>query len=230
MFGIFFLPIFLFFVVIFAVYFRGTGSRNLNLLYGFLFAIGVGLLYGWIRTLLQPYEFSIGANIFLSAVFSIVVVGFLGEIGKILLLRLYGMPFLDFENSFDGVSWGIILGSGVALGHVSIVYILLPSKDVMEFRLFAEMITSIECGILLGYLAGHLIENDSNYSGLWAGAILTILAHGAFDFCFTMGAMKVLGFLAVIFTFIAIFFVVRAVANDERIRKKYKTKFRQIGH
>lgn len=222
-------PVITLFGVFFAMHFRGTGARSLYILYGFLYAVAIGVAYGVVRYLLLEKELQIGGDLFLSILFSLCIVGFLGEVGKILLLRYYAIPFLEFENCADGVSWGAALGAGVALGQVGITYILTPYADVMEFRLFSEMIVHIECGILLGYFTGSVVENDNSYWGLWISIVLAVLAHAAFDFSFTMGAMPVLGFLAVIFTFSVIFMLVRAVATDQRFHERYNKRFRQIG-
>jgi protease PrsW len=143
-------------------------------------------------------------SLFGTAIFAFGVVGLSEEVSKYLLLRRFIYPKKDFNEPFDGIVYGVMVGLGFAtLENVLYVFKAGPNGFATALaRAFTAVPAHASFGVLMGAyvgLAKFIPERKAMYTFIGVG--LAVFFHGAYDFFFMQQVYEGMAFLG-IFTLI----------------------------
>ena len=136
-----------------------------------------------------------------------VVVAFTEEICKYVVLKKYAYPKPAFDEPFDGIVYGVMVGMGFATIE-NIAYVFEHGFATGVIRMFLSVPAHGAFAILMGYYTGLAKFNKERSGSLLAkGLLLAILFHGLFDgflflaenetvTAYVSGALLVIGGLA----------------------------------
>lgn len=121
-------------------------------------------------------------NIISVAVYALVVVAFAEEFSKYLILRYYAYRQKEFNEPFDGIVYGAIIGLGFA-GIENILYVADGGLQVGILRMFTAVPAHASFGIIMGYYFGMAWQykhraREFKFKGLLAAIVL----HGLYNF------------------------------------------------
>lgn len=128
--------------------------------------------------------FPMGNSIRRVVFYSIIVAGFVRELGKFLVIRLVTSRRTDFNNPADGIVFAMMASLGFTLAAIiwNITFMQETNNDVYRslLTLPSNIITAIILGFFMGL--GKLRRNSfiDSTTGLFAAATF----HAVFEFCF----------------------------------------------
>lgn len=137
-------------------------------------------------------------------VYAFVVVAFLEEGMKYLVLRWYNYPHQEFDEPYDGIMYGVAVSLGFAAIE-NVFYVLNAGDGAIEvglMRMFTAVPAHATFGVMMGYFVGKakfLYGQGHPYLERMKGLGTAIFFHGWYDYFLFLWE----GYLAM-FTFVAL--------------------------
>ncbi len=113
--------------------------------------------------------------------FSFVVVGFLAEFTKFLLLRYYFVPTDGVSKPFDGILYSVMISMGFATVANIYFYLVWPPAFNLPMVNFSLPFTNLIISIILGFFAG-LGKFRKNHVAYLTGLGAAMFFHGFYIF------------------------------------------------
>lgn len=118
-----------------------------------------------------------------TAFLAYIVVAFVEEWSKYIMVRLYAFPKPEFDEPFDGIVYAVMVSMGFATAE-NIAYVYQYGVGVAILRMFMSVPAHATFAILMGYYMGKAWEVRgllrSRY--LMTGLIWAVFWHGTYDF------------------------------------------------
>ncbi len=159
-----------------------------NLLLCFVMGVAASLASGWMYLALEPLGLRYDAVALADdhtlglLAYSLLVIGPIEELAKILPFLLVVIRFREFDEPLDGIIYASFIGLGYAAAeNVHYLQFLTPFEAVL--RGFASPVVHM----LFASIWGHLImqahlSSRSVLGAATAGFLIAALAHGVYDF------------------------------------------------
>ncbi len=114
--------------------------------------------------------------------YAFLVVAFAEEFAKFLFLIWVMMPSKYFDEPYDGIVYGVMIGMGFAFFE-NIIYVLDGGMETALIRAFTAVPAHACFGVIMGYYVGMAKFDPVNKSLLLLkGLMAAIIFHGAYDF------------------------------------------------
>jgi RsiW-degrading membrane proteinase PrsW (M82 family) len=116
------------------------------------------------------------------ALYAYVIVALSEEASKFLVLRYYAYPKITFNEPFDGIVYGVMIGMGFATVE-NIEYVERFGFQTGLVRFFLAVPAHASFAVLMGYYVGMAKANAAQSVSLMVkGLFIPVLFHGSFDF------------------------------------------------
>ncbi len=109
-----------------------------------------------------------------------VVVALVEELCKVLFLKAFIYDDRQFNEPFDGIVYGGIMGCGFATFE-NIIYVFSYGHSVAILRMVTAVPGHAFLGIILGYFLGTAKFSPRGKTVILKGAALAVLLHGLYD-------------------------------------------------
>ncbi len=142
--------------------------------------------------------------------YSFVIVGFLAEFTKFLLLRYYFIPKDVINKPFDGILYSVMVSMGFATAVNIYFHQVLPAPFNVPLVNFSLPFTNLVVGIILGFFAGFgkFRKNRVDYLiGLGAA----IFFHGFYIFGILANDYLLIGLVGCVTLIIAVLLSLRSL-------------------
>ncbi len=121
-------------------------------------------------------------NPLVTAVYAFIVVALTEEFGKFIFLNGVLSKSKHFDEPFDGIIYGVMVGMGFA-AFENILYVVDGGLGVALLRMFTAIPAHALFGIAMGYYVGLAKFDPKNKNKLLAqGLFSAVLLHGVYDF------------------------------------------------
>jgi RsiW-degrading membrane proteinase PrsW (M82 family) len=161
-------------------------------------------------------------NLWETMVYSFCVIAAWEELAKFLFLRFYMYRKDVFNEPFDGIVYGVMIGMGFA-SFENIFYVLDGDWRTALVRMFTAVPAHALFGVIMGYYVGRAKFDPSHLKGLtFKGLIIPILIHGTYDFFLFQESIPLLGLGALVSLVIGIRYA--KIMIDEQ---QYNSPFRK---
>jgi RsiW-degrading membrane proteinase PrsW (M82 family) len=145
---------------------------------GMLSVIPAILLEKWGQSL----GFHSNGNLYNTAVFAFIVVGFSEEFSKYLFLRFIPYRNKEFNEPYDGIMYSVVVSMGFATVE-NIMYVSQYGAETGIMRMFTAIPAHAVFGIIMGYFVGKAkFSGDNSFFLHIFGIIMAVAFHGAYDF------------------------------------------------
>lgn len=114
--------------------------------------------------------------------YSFVLMGFLAEFSKFMLLRFYYLPKESITKPFDGILFSVMLSMGLATTANVFFYYEWKYSDNFEIVLYTLPFAQLLIGIILGFFTG-MSKFRTNYFDSLTGFSAALVFHGFYVFC-----------------------------------------------
>lgn len=171
----------------------------------------IGSIFG------ESLGIGISANIWLTFVHAFFVVALCEEFAKYIFLRWFMFPRPEFNEPYDGIMYGVMVGMGFA-AFENVLYALQSGIETTILRMFTAVPAHGAFGVIMGYYAGlaHIIPQKRNFLFL-KGLLLATIAHGAYDFFLMQRNYEGLMLMTPVVLILSIRFSRRAIAYSQEI-------------
>ena len=161
-----------------------------------------------------------------------IVVALTEELCKFLALKFLTWKNPDFNYTFDGIVYAVVVSLGFALVE-NVMYTALFGMQVALIRAFTAIVAHAVFGVMMGSCYGKsrseaVQGNNASASSLQArGVIMAVILHGAYDFTASQDTgLFTLGFFLIVVAMYVVTYrrVGKARANDAPVDepKDYK--------
>jgi RsiW-degrading membrane proteinase PrsW (M82 family) len=157
-------------------------------------------------------EASLGAV----ALRAFVVVGFTEEFFKFVMLRYYAYRKKEFNEPFDGITYGVMVSMGFATLE-NIMYVSQYGMGNAIMRMFTAVPAHATFGIVMGYYAGLAKFSKQEFTCLAQGLVYAAILHGAYDFFLMQNSIPGLALGALVSLIIGIRFSLKAIKLHQSI-------------
>lgn len=172
-------------IIILYIYFKDKYEKEPKhlLFYNFILGAIVSILittilyYGFDIILPLPDHTSVFQQ-FIKAFF---VVGLSEEFSKYVIVRYFAQPNKEFNESFDGIVYAVMVSMGFAATE-NIFYVLESGYQTALLRAFTAVPAHATFGILMGYFMGKAKFSNNKIILNITGLLLAMIFHGAYDF------------------------------------------------
>lgn len=115
------------------------------------------------------------------------IVGFSEEISKFAFLLWFAYPRKEFNEPFDGITYGVMIAMGFATFE-NIFYVVDGGIQIGLLRMFSAVPAHATFGVMMGYFVGMAKFKHQDYISPLkiAGLLTAALFHAAYDFCLFM--------------------------------------------
>ncbi len=142
------------------------------------------------------------------------MVGFTEELCKYSFLMIFAFPKKDFNEPFDGITYGVMVAMGFATLE-NIFYIMFDQDEPYKtalFRMFSAVPAHACFGILMGYYIGLAkFKQVKSYTLKITAIVIAGLFHAAYDFFILIHQIPSLAVGAVVALVIAIRLSLKAI-------------------
>lgn len=153
---------------------------------------------------------------YFTVVLAFVVVAMVEEGTKLFFLKWRTWHSPHFNYRFDGMVYSVFVSLGFA-AYENIGYVTRYGLSVALPRALLAVPAHMSFAVFMGvfYSRAKLLETDGDDFGcrfnLWAGYLIAVLLHGAYDACALSGkALAVIAFvLLVVVMFLSVFFIIK---------------------
>ena len=156
------------------------------------------------------------------AFFVFIVIAFSSELAKFLALKFSFFKLKNFHGPLEGIIYSVFLSLGFSMiSTVLYAYGIVGAPDKMHnFTLFlyAIPLANIVCAITMGFFIGMAKTRKNAFIDTSTGLGVATFFHGLFYFAFVTSDIRLLVFVTIGFTIIAITLLVKSVSikMDER--------------
>jgi RsiW-degrading membrane proteinase PrsW (M82 family) len=121
------------------------------------------------------------------------VVGLGEELLKYLVLVLYAFRKPSFNEPFDGIVYGVMIGLGFAALE-NIFYVMEGGIGVAVLRMFTAVPMHAAFGVIMGYYVGlsKFYRGSARMETSVMGLLFAVLLHGLYDFVLFQDDMPML--------------------------------------
>jgi protease PrsW len=145
--------------------------------------------------------------------YSFVLIGFLSEFTKFLILRFYYLPKESFTKPFDGILFSVMIAMGYATtANAYFLYEWKYSADV-QIVLYTLPVANLFIGIIMGFFTG-MAKFRTNYFDSLTGLAASFFFYGFCSFCLISQDYMVLGLLGAGIFIISILLAVKSLNTD----------------
>lgn len=177
-------------LIILYIYFKDKYEKEPKRLLLYCFLLGaflsvlITLLLYSVFNIFLPLtdEFSIWQQF----VKAFLVVGFIEEFSKYIIVRYYAQPKKDFNEPFDGIVYAVMVSMGFAALE-NIMYVAQGGTETAIVRAFTAVPAHATFAILMGYFMGKAKFSTKRKQMNLMGLGLAALFHGAYDFFLFIG-------------------------------------------
>jgi RsiW-degrading membrane proteinase PrsW (M82 family) len=155
-------------------------------------------------------------NLIAVAFRAFVVVGFTEEFFKFVMLRYYAYRKKEFNEPFDGITYGVMVSMGFATLE-NIMYVSQYGMGNAILRMFTAVPAHATFGIVMGYYAGLAKFSKQEFTCLARGLLYAALLHGAYDFFLMQNSIPGLALGALVSLIIGIRFSLKAIKLHQSI-------------
>lgn len=191
---------------------------------------GLGLLCTLPALKLQEWASHAGLDrtdhLGLLLLFAYVIVSLSEELMKFLGLMIYIYPKKIFDEPLDGIVYTVMIGMGFATLE-NIFYSWQYGMETTLVRAFTAVPAHGVFAVIMGYFVGLAKFNRKGNRNrlLAAGLLLSVLAHGTYDFFIIQEYYEWLILMATVTLFIGIFLAVRLI-RDHQENSPYREEAR----
>lgn len=158
----------------------------------------------------------VSENIFNTFAYAFIAVALSEEFAKFIFLRYILFNRKEFNEPFDGIIYGVMIGMGFA-AFENILYVADGGMSVALIRMFTAVPAHAAFGVIMGYYIGLAKFNPENRNKLvLSGLLWAVLAHGAYDFFIMQKNYPALSIVTIIVLVFAIRFSKRAIAIHQK--------------
>ncbi len=165
---------------------------------------------------------AVSDNVQTNALFALIV-GISEEGVKFALLMWFAYPKKEFNEPFDGITYGVMIAMGFATFE-NIVYVVDGGIEIGLLRMFSAVPAHAIFGVLMGYFVGMAKFKHQYYISplSMAGLGIAVTFHAAYDFCLFMSSYPLLIFGSLLSLITGLFLSLRAIRLHNRNSPFYK--------
>ncbi len=159
-------------------------------------------------------------------VYAFLVVALVEELCKVLILKAFIYEDRQFNEPFDGLVYGGIMGCGFATFE-NIIYVFSYGHSVGILRMITAVPGHAFLGMILGYFIGTAKFSPNARRIFAGGTLLVVLTHGLYDTIVISGAQWSFVFLFGMVS-LGIYFGLRAkkeLSRHSKVIEFYRKKF-----
>jgi RsiW-degrading membrane proteinase PrsW (M82 family) len=115
---------------------------------------------------------------------ALLIVGFVEEGCKYIVVRFYAFHKREFDEPYDGIMYSVVAALGFATVE-NILYVFAQGAGAGILRAFLAVPGHAFDGVLMGYFLGLAKFQKTDTRGNWLSGLgfgLAVLAHGTYDF------------------------------------------------
>jgi RsiW-degrading membrane proteinase PrsW (M82 family) len=180
-------------------------------------------VFGMISTLPSILVEAIGLSSFEAeegmaaiAINAFLIIGLTEEFFKFVMLRFYAYRKKEFNEPFDGITYGVMVSMGFATLE-NIMYVTQYGMGNAFVRMFTAVPAHATFGIVMGYYTGLAKFSQREFSSLLQGLIYAAILHGSYDFFLMQNSMPGLAIGALVSLVIGLRFSVKAMRLHQNI-------------
>jgi RsiW-degrading membrane proteinase PrsW (M82 family) len=129
-------------------------------------------------------------------IYAFIVIALSEELIKFLFLRFYMYRKEAFNEPFDGIVYGVMIGMGFATFE-NLFYVFDGGVSTALIRMFSAVPAHAVLGVMMGYYVGKAKFEPLRAKSWTAKAFfIPFLAHGLYDFLLFQEAFPILGICA----------------------------------
>ena len=160
-------------------------------------------------------EINISTDLLSTLIYTFLIVGFTGEVGKFLVLRLFILPDNKIKTPIHGLGLSVMtsLGFSTTFG-LFFFFNLLNSNPPYAFNTFMLLVgpANVVFGIVLGFFLGLLKFVETRFIYNLAGLLSAGFFAGLFSFCMITHDYKLLSLFAFGSSTVVMVLVFRAIS------------------
>lgn len=175
------------FIIILYIYFKDKYEKEPKRLLIFSFFLGavVSIVVTTILYVISDYFFSIpieeNKNIVQLLIKAFLIVGFIEEFSKYIIVRYFAQPKKEFNEQFDGIVYAVMVSMGFAATE-NIMYVFEGGYQTAVLRTFTAIPAHATFAVLMGYFMGKAKFSKHRIGFNLLGLLCAILFHGAYDY------------------------------------------------
>ncbi len=175
------------FLIILYIYYKDKYDKEPKrlLLFSFLLGAIISVIVTTILYIITDYTFPIpiAGNTSVLQIFikAFLIVGFIEEFSKYIIVRYYAQTKKEFNERFDGIVYAVMVSMGFAATE-NIMYVLEGGYEVALLRAFTAIPAHASFGVIMGYFMGKAKFSNNRVALNLLGLFLAIVFHGAYDF------------------------------------------------
>ncbi len=152
----------------------------------------------------------------LNALYALMV-GISEEGIKFAFLMWFAYPKKEFNEPFDGITYGVMIAMGFATFE-NIVYVVDGGIRIGLLRMFSAVPAHAIFGVLMGYFVGMAKFKHNFYISplSMTGLAIAIIFHAAYDFCLFMSSYPILILGSLLALITGLFLSLRAIRLHNR--------------
>lgn len=141
-------------------------------------------------------------------------VGFSEELSKFLFLIIFFYRRKEFNEPFDGITYGVMIAMGFATLE-NVFYVVDGGLGVALIRMFTAVPAHATFGVIMGFFVGMAKFRHRHRIRIMfpktLGVLLAMVMHGMYDFCLYMKNIPLLAIGAVVALVAGIMFSLWAI-------------------
>jgi len=145
--------------------------------------------------------------------FSFIVVGFLAEFTKYLLLKHYFVPKDGIHKPFDGILFSVMISMGFATVANVYFFTALPAPFNLPVVYYSLPVTNLIVGIMLGFFAG-IGKFRKNRVDFWTGLGVAIFFQGFYIFGLLAADYLLIALVGTVTLIIAVLLSLRSLNSN----------------
>jgi protease PrsW len=169
-----------------------VGVLVMCFIFGVLICFPAGM---WNSGVFEMFGFDLDEenDMFISFYMAFFVVGLGEELLKYLVLVLYAFRKPSFNEPFDGIVYGVMIGLGFAALE-NIFYVMEGGIGVAVLRMFTAVPMHAAFGVIMGYYVGlsKFYRGSARMETSVKGLLFAVLLHGFYDFVLFQDDMPML--------------------------------------
>lgn len=150
------------------------------------------------------------------AINAFLIIGLTEEFFKFVMLRFYAYRKKEFNEPFDGITYGVMVSMGFATLE-NIMYVTQYGMGNAFVRMFTAVPAHATFGIVMGYYTGLAKFSKKEISCLLQGLIYAAILHGSYDFFLMQNSIPGLAIGALVSLVIGLRFSVKAMRLHQNI-------------
>ncbi len=159
----------------------------------------------------EQLGFGHSVNIFKTFIHAFIVVALAEEIGKFFFLKVFLFPNKAFDEPYDGIIYGVMIGMGFA-AFENIIYVMQGGVEIAILRMFTAVPAHAAFGAIMGYFVGLAKFDYANRNRLaLMGLFWAVVIHGSYDFFIMQNRFEMLGLLTFVVLIVSLVMSQKAI-------------------